>query len=500
MTGSPHADVCLIVEGAYPYVVGGVANWLQDLIGGLPDCRFAIVAIKPDATRMPWRLQPPSNVVSVTEVSLAPGLDVVPRRRRPADVAVIAEMLLAFLEEEGEPPLAALFAALTASKHPWTPAELLTHPVLFQAIVAYAERTMPSASFHHVFWATRTLLGGLLAALLTPLPIAARYHTISTGFAGLIAARAVIEHRAPAMITEHGIYLLERQIEIMMADWIGSHAGQGLTLDADVPGLRELWRRAFRNYARLCYDHCDPIIALYAANNAVQARLGAAPERLRVIPNGIYLDRFAGIAVAQNPEKPLVALIGRVVPIKDIKTFIRAAAIAHHACPTAEFAILGPLDEDGDYYDECRALVTVMGMDKVIRFTGRVRVDEWLPRIDVVVLTSLSEAQPLVILEAGAFGIPVVAPDVGSCREMLEGAQGDDAHGGIITPLVDPEATGKAIINLLADPARRTEFGKSLRDRVKRDYDQTSVIARYRKLYLPIADGPSAAMWSGSGR
>ncbi len=487
MTDRPDADVCLIVEGAYPYVVGGVANWLQDLIGGLPDVRFAIVAIKPDVTPMPWRLPPPANVVSVTEVSLAPGLEVVPRRRRSADVAAIAAMLLAFLEEDGELPLAALFTALTASRQPWTPAELLSHPVLFEAIVAYTERTMPSASFHHVFWATRTLLGGLLAALLTPLPVAARYHTISTGFAGLIAARAVIQYRAPAMITEHGIYLLERQIEIMMADWIGSPAGQGLTLDADVPGLRELWRRAFRSYARLCYDHCDPIIALYAANNAVQARLGAAPDRLRVIPNGIYLDRFADIPVANDPVKPLVALIGRVVPIKDIKTFIRAAAIAHRAVPAAQFAVMGPLDEDADYYEECRALVTAMGMDDAIRFTGRVRVDEWLPRIDIVVLTSLSEAQPLVILEAGAFGIPVVAPDVGSCREMLEGAQAGDGHGGIITPLVDPEATGNAIAGLLVDPDRRAAMGRVLRERVKRHYDQTTVIDRYRQLYLPAS-------------
>lgn len=479
--------MCLIVEGAYPYVVGGVANWLQDLIVGLPDVRFAIVAIKPDVAPMPWKLQPPANVVSVTEVSLAPGLQVVPRRRRTADVAAITALLFAFLDEDGEPPLAALFEALTAEHEPWTPAELLSHPVLFDAVVAYTERAMPQASFHHVFWATRTLLGGLLAALLTPLPRAARYHTISTGFAGLIAARAAIEYRAPAMITEHGIYLLERQIEIMMADWIGASTGQGLTLDADAPGLRALWRRAFLNYARLCYAHCDPIIALYTANNAVQARLGAMPARLQVIPNGIWLDRFASIPLAQDPARPLVALIGRVVPIKDIKTFIRAAAIAHAACPTAEFAVLGPLDEDADYYKECRALVTAMELDDVIRFTGRVRVDEWLPRIDVVVLTSLSEAQPLVILEAGAFAIPVVAPDVGSCREMLEGSTPGDAHGGIITPLVDPEATGGAIAALLVDPDRRSTLGGALRDRVRRDYDQASVIARYRDLYVGSA-------------
>ncbi|WP_298091457.1 DUF3492 domain-containing protein, partial [uncultured Sphingomonas sp.] len=58
MTGgtAPEADICLIVEGAYPYVIGGVSGWLQDLITHLPDVRFAIAAIKPSAAPLPFRL------------------------------------------------------------------------------------------------------------------------------------------------------------------------------------------------------------------------------------------------------------------------------------------------------------------------------------------------------------------------------------------------------------------------------------------------------------
>ncbi|KQR82393.1 glycosyl transferase family 1 [Sphingomonas sp. Leaf343] len=485
------ADVCLIVEGAYPFVVGGVANWVQDLIVGLPDISFAVVAIKADGREMPWRLQPPPNVLFVTEVSLAPEIGIAARPRSRSEIEAIAALLIRFLVDGGEEPLIELVAVLSRARPAWTASEVLSHPTTFRAITDYAARDLPEASFHLIFWAVRTLLGGLLAALLAPLPRAHSYHTISTGFAGLIAARASIERGRPSVITEHGIYLLERQIEIMMADWIGQHEEAMLTLDGAVPGIRDLWRRAFENYARACYDRCDPIVALYAANNQVQRRLGAAPERVRSIPNGIDVARFDMVAAKRDPDRPTIALIGRVVPIKDVQTFIRAAGIVHLDHPQAQFRILGPTDEDGEYFEECRALVDALKLGGVVHFEGRVRVDDWLPVIDVVVLTSLSEAQPLVILEAGACGIPSVAPDVGSCRELLEGPAGEDAPGGLVTPLVDAEATAAAIGELLADPALRERLGANLRRRVRRDYDQSMVLARYRAIY-------EGAMLSGS--
>src|SRR3546814_16701817 len=89
--------------------------------------------------------------------------------------------------------------------------------------------------------------------------------------------------------------------------------------------------------------------------------------------------------------------------------------------------------------DVCSSdLVAELGIGNAVQFAGRVDVAQWLPRIDLIVLTSLSEAQPLVILEGGACGVPVVAPDVGSCREMIEGRTPTvDRPGGIVTELVN---------------------------------------------------------------
>lgn len=491
MTGAgTHSDVCLIVEGAYPYVVGGVSSWLQDLMVNLPDIRFSIVAIKARETPQPWLMTPPPNVVEIMEVPLL--VEPSRPRRYPSDqIKRIGRLLLAFLANGNKGMLVQLTAELAALKPRPTIGDILSNPEMFAIFTQHYDTAFRSASFHHFFWAMRVLLGGLLSMLLTPFPRAQVYHTVSTGFAGLLAARAAYESGRPTFVTEHGIYLLERQIEAMMADWIGDQIDTGLALDRDGHDLRDLWLAAFQSYTRACYDACDPIIALYTANNETQRRLGAEANRVCVIPNGIDPGRFAHISKARDPERPLVALIGRVVPIKDIKTFIRAAALVHADLPQARFVVLGPQDEDVDYAEDCHALAAELGIDGVFHFAGRVNVVDWMPRIDLLVLTSLSEAQPLVILEGGVCDIPTVAPDVGSCREMLEGrGPGDDRPGGIVTALVDPEDTAAAILRLLRDPGLRHAMGTALRERIIRDYDRATIITQYRNVYETLGAQP----------
>nr|WP_277998377.1 GT4 family glycosyltransferase PelF [Sphingomonas liriopis] len=473
----------MIVEGAYPYVIGGVSGWLQDLVTHLPDIRFAIAAIKPSGESLPFRLTPPPNVVMVTEIALAP--EACMPRAIPERIAVpIADALVAFVATGDVGRLAALIDLIGGMRASVVTGDILAHPAVFARLRRHYQAILPKASFHHYFWAMRVLLGGLLAVLTAPLPRARAYHTISTGFAGLLAARAARATGRPAFITEHGIYLLERQIEVMMADWIGDQVDTGLELERSVRDLRDLWVRAFTSYAEACYAACDPIVALYGENTLVQRRLGAAAERVRVIPNGIDARRFAALPDARDPAQPLVALLGRVVPIKDVKTFIRAAAIVHAARPDIRFVVLGPEDEDPEYAAECARLVADLDLGAVFAFAGRVRIEDWMARIDLLVLTSLSEAQPLVILEGGACGIPVVAPDVGSCREMIEGRGGDDVgHGGIVTPLVNPAATAAGILAIAGDPERRAAMGETMRARVLRDYDHDAIIGSYRELY-----------------
>src|SRR5207249_8690507 len=153
-------------------------------------------------------------------------------------------------------------------------------------------------------------------------------------------------------------------------------------------------------------------------------------------------------------RRPSVALIGRVVPIKDVKTFLRACALLKNLVPDIQAYVLGPTDEDSEYFRECENMAGHLGIEDVVNFTGRVKLDDYLGRIDVMALTSISEAQPLTILEAGAAGIPSVATDVGACREMILGRSTESpalGDGGAITPLCNPAATAASIAHLLSD-------------------------------------------------
>ena len=128
----------------------------------------------------------------------------------------------------------------------------------------------------------------------------------------------------------------------------------------------------------------------------------------------------------------------------------------------------------------------MLGLENTITFTGQAQVEDYLPILDVVVLTSISEAQPLVLLEAGAAGIPIVAADVGACRDIIEGTdeEGEEnAPGGIVTPLASPASTADAIFTLLSDDERYQAASNAISKRIQLHYNEAIQQQAYRNLY-----------------
>jgi glycosyltransferase involved in cell wall biosynthesis len=373
---------------------------------------------------------------------------------------------------------------------------LLDSPAAFAATQHTYESQVPHASFLDYFWSWRALLNGMLSVLLMPVVPARCYHAISTGFGGLLGARLAAVTGRPLILSEHGIYTNERRIEIAMADWLHPGPEHGLTPEKTHRDLRDIWIATFEGHARLTYAAANPIITLYRGNQALQKRDGADPRRLRVIPNGIDADGYAAIPRQAGDRPPTAALIGRVVPIKDIKTFIRAAAILRQHVPQVQVEILGPQEEDPVYARECEALVAELNLGGTVHFRGRVPVMEWLGKIDVHVLTSISEAQPLTILEAGAAGVPCVATDVGSCREMIEGDPMEPdgiGHGGVVTPVADPAATAAAIASLLLDPGRREKAAAAMQARIRQRFLKTDCDRTYARIYDEAMAAPNTS-------
>jgi glycosyltransferase involved in cell wall biosynthesis len=362
----------------------------------------------------------------------------------------------------------------------------LNAPEAWDTLIEMYRKGFDHASFIDYFWTWRALLTSFYGVVFADLPPAKCYHAISTGYAGILAARAALESGRPALLTEHGIYTNERRIEITLADWLHDPGALSLGAEVRLKGLKALWIGAFGAYARLTYQACNAITTLYLGNQDMQRRDGAPDDRMRIIPNGVDAARFGALPRAPSPDGPVVALIGRVVPIKDIKTFIRAIAQLREWRPDVRGLVIGPDDEDPEYAAECMALHAHLGLGDGLKFTGRKKLDEILPQIDVNVLTSVSEAQPLVVLEAGAAGIPSVATDVGCCRDLILGQPGEFpalGSGGAIVPVASPAATAAAIRDLLSDPARLKSAGAAMRARVDAYYNKPDIDRRYAALY-----------------
>jgi glycosyltransferase involved in cell wall biosynthesis len=363
---------------------------------------------------------------------------------------------------------------------------MMNSEAAFEVMQHMYEGSVSGSSFLKYFWSWRSLAGGLFSVLLAELPRARVYHAISTGYAGLMLARAVLETGRPGLLTEHGIYTNERRVEIVMARWLGDKISGSLNIEDRRRDLRDVWIDVFIGYSRTCYEACDKITTLYTGNQVMQLRDGAPADRLMIIPNGVDYDGYSRIPRDNSPRPPTVALIGRVVPIKDVKTYIRAAAILREMVPSVRVLLLGPTEEDPAYFRECEEMVAHLGLGETFSFMGRVNVREYVGRVDAIALTSVSEAQPLVLLEAGAAGVPSVATDVGSCRDIIEGRSDEDpplGPGGFITPLANPLATAKGLAALLTDDDLRVRCGEAIRRRTERYYNKAVVDRLYRDLY-----------------
>ncbi|WP_199520133.1 GT4 family glycosyltransferase PelF [Fulvimarina endophytica] len=480
------ADICVVVEGCYPHVSGGVSTWVDWLLRNSPSYRFAVTSIVPGHGERQARYGFPPNLVRFRELELGKGPAVRSRfRRRPvADIEDLVERLTGFLKTGSLGEFTRLEALVNDRERPLSFDDLMRGETGWALCVATYERLMPHTAFKDFFWAYQALVGGLFSVLTTPLSHARTYHTISTGYAGLLAARAALNGAPNVILTEHGIYTNERRIEILMSEWIGGTIDKGLADGDGRDDVRDFWVMAFESFARVCYETCSSITTLFGDNQSMQRLLGAEDARLQVIANGIDVERFVSIAQPPGDAPPTVSLIGRVVPIKDIKTFLQASRRIADAVGSVRILIGGSMDEDPRYASECQALSATLGLGGIVQFLGQVDVRDLVAKTHVAVLTSLSEAQPLTVLEAGAAGRPCVTTDVGACREMIEVP---GAPGGVVTDLLNAEQIADAVVGLLTDEARRLAYGRNLQERVCRLYTSERSAARYHALYEPAA-------------
>jgi len=460
--------ICLILEGSYPFVRGGVSKWVNDMIRSMPEHEFIIWAVgDKEEKRGKFVVDLPQNVSAVFEAFMDTALNErVPRnqnvRLTQQEFQAVRDIVYC-----GDPDLQVLYD-LFQTKGVNPVALFMSEPFL-EIIKEFCADKFPFAGFTDLFWTVRSMFLPLLYLVSQPMPEADIYHSCSTGYAGALGAFASIAFDKPYVVTEHGIYTREREEEILRADWVP-------------PIFKELWISMFYMFSRFAYRKAHCVTSLFQRAAIIQEDLGCPAEKISVIGNGIRVEDFAEVRQKEPDGRIDIAAIVRIAPIKDIKTMIYSFSQLKQELPKSRLHILGAVDDE-DYNEECLSLIDYLGVEDVI-FPGFVDIKKYLEGIDFTLLTSLSEGQPYAIIESMAAGLPLISTDVGSCRELIEGDESDrfGPAGICVTPLHQSEML-EALIELSENAKLRARMSSAGRQRVQAFYNIQGMVENYQNTY-----------------
>ena len=467
--------ICIIAEGCYPYVVGGVSGWINNLIASFPNHEFIMLAIVSDRSISgKFKYTLPNNMTEVYEVYLNDN-DWVKRVRKrhrtrlsSKNVAALEGLLLN--EDTDWETLTKMFQSRKLSLD-----ELLMGPDFLEVVTQCYEKKHSEIVFSDFLWTMRSMYLPLFLAMQSQLPKADLYHCVATGYSGVLGAMAKLLYPdSRLLISEHGIYTREREEEIIKASWIN-----GI--------YKNLWIEQFRKMSQFAYSMANKVTSLYAHARSLQIELGCPAEKTIVTPNGIHAEQYVDIPGKEADDRYInVGAILRVTPIKDVKTMIMAFGYAKNNNPALKLWIMGPTDEDEAYAKECFDLVADMQIEDVV-FTGRINVREYMGKMDFTILTSISEGQPLTILESYAAHKPVIATDVGNCRGLIYGEEDGIGQSGILTHIMNVEEITGAILTLAEDEKLRHEYGENGYARLIKKYTIHHMKKTYEDIYNELS-------------
>jgi glycosyltransferase involved in cell wall biosynthesis len=317
--------------------------------------------------------------------------------------------------------------------------------------------------YHAMSWAAR--------AAAFPIPATDVVHVTAAGWAsipGLVQKRL---RGTPLLLTEHGVYVREaylasaRSLESGCARFISTRIARGL--------------------ARAVYHAADLITPVTEAHRSWEVALGAPPERIWTIPNGVLLPD----KLKPAPKGKIVVSVGRIDPLKDVLTMLRVASEVLRRHPDAVFLHYGPVAPGQEaYFAHCERLHRWLYLQESFRFMGPTSDPNGVIQgANVALMTSISEGFPMAVLEALSQGRPVVTTLVGGVLDAVLGA-------GLTAAPRDVAGLADATCALLDDPELAATLGARGHDRVRRRFTQDAMLAGYREVFADLAGAPSQAV------
>jgi glycosyltransferase involved in cell wall biosynthesis len=207
--------------------------------------------------------------------------------------------------------------------------------------------------------------------------------------------------------------------------------------------------------------------------NGLAVNDGFKRERIEIIENGIEVDRYGPFEGSSTPGR--IIHVARHHPVKDQATLLRGFALAAPDLPGVTLQMAG----DGPLRGDLENLARELGITGRVEFLGiRTDIPDLMRKADVFVLTSLSEAASLTLLEAMATGLPAVLTDVGGNGEIVR-----HEREGLLFPRSDAAGCAAAFKRLFADPAFARKLGEAGRERALAHYRLDRTVDSYFKLY-----------------
>ena len=466
--------ICFIAEGSYPYVVGGVSSWIHSMIQTFPEQEFillTIIANRSLSGQFAYSLPP--NVTQVYELSLEDvewgGVNRHNKTRLKPEIYQALRSLILNQNVQWE----TLFDFFRTEKISIN--RLLMGEDFYHAVLDCYNLQYPDIVFSDFLWTMRSMYLPLFLTLSMEIPQADVYHSVATGYAGILGCMGKHFYPSQLIISEHGIYTREREEELIKAEWV-----QRLH--------KKIWIQQFKKISQAAYQQADIVTSLYQHARELQIELGCPREKTMVTPNGIHYHRLENLpgASPENQGYFHVGAILRVTPIKDVKTMIQAFAYAKKQQPNLKLWIMGPFDEDPDYAAECFRMVRNLNL-RDIEFTGSIQIADYLGWMDATILTSISEGQPLTILESFAARVPVIATNVGNCKGLIYGEGDDFGPAGIVTHIMNVQEIADAMVYMARHPQKRAQMGQAGYRRLMLRYKAEDMKQVYQQIYETCA-------------
>jgi teichuronic acid biosynthesis glycosyltransferase TuaC len=215
---------------------------------------------------------------------------------------------------------------------------------------------------------------------------------------------------------------------------------------ANDPALRPLLARAI--------ERADTVIAVSESLRQIAISVGAPPEKVQVVGNGVDIEKFHRVppsaarhALGLPEEVPVLVTVGGLVERKGFHRVMECLPDLRRDFPGLQYLVVGGAGPEGDWTDRLHRLRRTLGLDDCVHFLGPVAPAELhkvLSAADVFVLSTRNEGWANVLLEAMACGLPVVATDVGGNKEVV-----CMPELGEIVPFADPSSLTDAIARAL---------------------------------------------------